>query len=75
LITEQNIVESWAVATRPLTANGLGLNTEQTVFEIEYLKYLFRLLAEVPIHDEWQRIVVKFRISDKSAHAPGWWRR
>jgi predicted nucleic acid-binding protein len=43
LITQQNIVEFWAVATRPLTTN--GLNAEQTVFEIEYLKYLFRLLA------------------------------
>ena len=66
--TDTQLVEFWAVPTRPLAAIGLGLNAEQTVFENEYLKYFFRLLPEVPIHDEWQRIVVKHRISGKSAH-------
>jgi len=30
-ITAQNIIEFWAVATRPLDANGLGWSTQQAV--------------------------------------------
>lgn len=68
LIAHQSIVEFWAVATRPLTANGLGLTIENAEFEIDGLKKLFRVLPELPLHEEWQRIVVKYRISGKSVH-------
>jgi predicted nucleic acid-binding protein len=37
-ISHQNLVEFWAVATRPLGSNGLGLTIEQTVSEIEQLR-------------------------------------
>jgi predicted nucleic acid-binding protein len=67
-ITSQNIVEFWAVATRPLGANGLGLTTEQAASELGNLKSLFHLLPEVPIHTEWERIVRKYQVSGKSVH-------
>ena len=48
-ITQQNIVEFWAVATRPIVANGLGISTEQAAAEIDALKRLFTLLPELPL--------------------------
>jgi predicted nucleic acid-binding protein len=33
-ITAQNIVEFWAVATRPVTENGLGMTVEQAMAEV-----------------------------------------
>jgi len=43
-ITAQNLVEFWAVATRPLSANGLGWTAEQARSEIGRLLGQFRLL-------------------------------
>jgi hypothetical protein len=37
-ITAQNIIEFWAVATRPITANGLGWTVEQTRREVQSLR-------------------------------------
>ena len=68
LIAHQSIIEFWSVATRPISANGLGLTTEDAEFELDELKKLFRILPELPVHEEWQRIVVKYRISGKSVH-------
>jgi predicted nucleic acid-binding protein len=50
-ITQQNIVEFWAVATRPIAANGLGYSTEQATAEVDALKRLFVLLPELPLQD------------------------
>jgi predicted nucleic acid-binding protein len=67
-IAPQNIVEFWAVATRPLNQNGLGMTIEQTTAEIESLKSFFGLLPELPLHEEWQRIVTQYRVSGKNVH-------
>ena len=68
LMAHQSLVEFWSVATRPLSANGLGLTIEDAEFELEELKKLFFVLPELPLHEEWQRIVVQYRISGKSVH-------
>jgi predicted nucleic acid-binding protein len=68
LMAHQSMVEFWAVATRPLTANGLGLTIEGAEFELDGLKKLFRVLPELPLHEEWQRVVVKYQVSGKSVH-------
>jgi predicted nucleic acid-binding protein len=67
-ITQQNIVEFWAVATRPLGLNGLGLAAEQASAEIETLKSLFYLLPEFPLQSTWEQLVVRYRISGKNVH-------
>jgi predicted nucleic acid-binding protein len=67
-ITQQNIVEFWAVSTRPIIANGLGFTTEQAAKEIGALKHLFVLLPELPIQDAWERLVAEYRVSGKNAH-------
>jgi len=67
-ITQQNIVEFWAVATRPIAANGLGFSTEQATAEVDALKRLFALLPELPIQGAWERLVTDHRVSGKNAH-------
>lgn len=67
-IVQQNIVEFWAVATRPISANGLGFTTEQAAVEINALKRLFVLLPESPLQDAWERLVVNYGVSGKNTH-------
>ena len=44
------------------------MTIEQAVLEIENLKSLFGLLPELPLHEEWQRIVTRYRVSGKNVH-------
>ena len=45
-VAVQNFVEFWAVATRPIEANGLGMTTDEVSHELAVLKDLFPVLAE-----------------------------
>jgi len=67
-ITQQNLVEFWAVTTRPVAANGLGYTTEQAAAEVGALKRFFDLLPELPLQDEWERLVTYYSVSGKNAH-------
>jgi predicted nucleic acid-binding protein len=67
-ITSQNLVEFWAVATRPIAENGLGLSVEQAFKEVSALKSLFVLLPEIPLQSEWERLVTQYRVSGKGCH-------
>jgi predicted nucleic acid-binding protein len=68
-IFPQNLIEFWAVATRPVTNNGLGLSVAQAEAEVISLKTLFALLPDTPeIFPEWEKIVLQFRVSGKQAH-------
>jgi predicted nucleic acid-binding protein len=68
-IFPQNLIEFWAVATRPVTNNGLGLSVAQAEAELTSLKTLFVLLPDTPeIFPEWEKIVLQYRVSGKRAH-------
>jgi len=68
-IVPQNLIEFWAVATRPLNANGLEMTTVQSKFELGRLKSFFRLLNDTAqIYDEWERLVVLHGVSGKNTH-------
>ena len=68
-IFPQNLIEFWAVATRPLINNGLGLSIAKAAEEIINLKTLFVLLPDTPeIFSEWEKIVLQYRVSGKQAH-------
>jgi len=68
-IFPQNLIEFWAVATRPVANNGLGLSIAKAEEEIISLKTLFALLPDTPeIFPEWERVVVKYRVSGKQTH-------
>lgn len=67
-IAQQNVVEFWAVATRPVSKNGLGLSIEQAIVEVEIVRENFEMLPELPLDEEWQRLVTRYRVSGKSVH-------
>jgi len=69
-VAVQNLVEFWAVATRPEgSENGLGLTTEAATSALAVIKDLFPLLPEsAAVFDEWERLVTTYRVSGKSTH-------
>lgn len=68
-ITPQNLIEFWAVSTRPVANNGLGLDVAQAEAEITGLKRVFGLLTDThEIFAEWERIVVRHQVIGKQAH-------
>ncbi len=47
-VVPQNFIEFWAVATRPIISNGLGLTIDEAQYEVRKFKRLFTLYDEVP---------------------------
>jgi predicted nucleic acid-binding protein len=68
-IIPQNVIEYWAVATRPVEANGLGLSVADTVHELTRLKGIFRVIPDTPaIFKEWESLVGRYAVKGKEAH-------
>jgi predicted nucleic acid-binding protein len=68
-IIPQNIIEFWAVATRPLASNGLGLTVNEVTREIRKLKRIFTLRPDSPaIFTEWERLVTQHQVMGKQVH-------
>src|SRR5208282_1790920 len=68
-VTPQNLMEFWAVATRPASENGLGMTVEIAARELAAFKRLFTLLPETAsIFQEWERLVTTHQISGKNTH-------
>src|SRR5439155_20096645 len=67
-VTPQNILEFWSVATRPLTANGLGWTVAQTAEECRQILEQFPLLEDRPaVLPECLRLVETCGISGRRA--------
>jgi predicted nucleic acid-binding protein len=68
-IIAQNLIEFWAVATRPTVNNGLALSTADTAAHIKTFQQTFTLLPDTPqIFVEWQRLVEAHSVSGRQAH-------
>jgi predicted nucleic acid-binding protein len=68
-VCPQNFIEFWAVATRPLVANGLGLSTVEAEAELASLERLFPMLPDdARIYPEWRRLVTQAGVSGKPTH-------
>ena len=68
-VVPQNLIEFWAVATRPLSANGLEMKIAEAQAELGRIKDLFRLLPETPaLFSEWESLVVQYGVSGKNTH-------
>jgi len=68
-ITPQNLIEFWAVATRPASENGLGMSVEMAARELAAFQRLFSLLPETAqIFREWERLVTTRQVSGKNTH-------
>ena len=68
-VSAQNLIEFWAVATRPILSNGLGLDREQAILEIEQILNQFALLQDNPtIFAHWWQLVTTQNIAGKRVH-------
>jgi predicted nucleic acid-binding protein len=68
-VIPQNLIEFWAVATRPETRNGLGLSVNETVEQIAYFKSLFTLLPDTnEVFKEWERLVAQHQVLGKQVY-------
>ena len=65
----QNLIEFWAVATRPESSNGLALSVADTVAHIETFKQTFSVLPDTPeIFPAWERLAQAHAISGRESH-------
>lgn len=68
-VVPQNLIEFWVVATRPFSANGLGLSVEDAENEIAQIKSQFELKSEdETVFDNWENLVKTYRVTGKTAH-------
>jgi predicted nucleic acid-binding protein len=68
-VTPQNLMEFWAVATRPTSANGLGMTVEIALEELAAFKRLFSVLPETAsVLPEWERLVSTFQVAGRNTH-------
>jgi predicted nucleic acid-binding protein len=68
-VIPQNLIEFWAVATRPTTSNGLGLSVNETAQHIAILRSTFELVPDTDsIFGEWQRLVVQHQVIGKQVY-------
>jgi predicted nucleic acid-binding protein len=68
-ITPQNLIEFWAVATRPAASNGLGMSPAEAEREVESLERLFPMLPDSPsIYPEWRKLVSAAGVSGVRVH-------
>lgn len=68
-IVPQNVVEFWAVATRPVNANGLGLSIDLASGELTQMKQLFVLQPDTPeILPIWEQLVIAHQVMGKQVH-------
>ncbi len=68
-LTPQNFIEFWAVATRPIEANGFGWNAERTGREVSDLQERFPLLPDTAdIFTRWLDLVKHLPIHGKRVH-------
>lgn len=69
IIFPQNLIEFWAVITRPVISNGLGFAPVRAAEEIAQIRSIFQLIPETQeIYPEWQRLVVAHGVSGKNVH-------
>ena len=68
-IIAQNLIEFWAVATRPQANNGLALTIADTAAHIKTFQQAFTLLSDTPdIFSEWQRLVELHEVRGRQVH-------
>jgi predicted nucleic acid-binding protein len=68
-VAPQNLIEFWVVATRPVSANGLGLTPGQAAVEVDNFKAALRILPETPaVFPQWERLVTTYAVCGKQAY-------
>ena len=68
-VTSQNLIELWAVCSRPVDANGLGLlpaQVDRILARVE--RSVVRLGDADSVYPEWRKLVALHAVSGKKAH-------
>src|SRR2546426_8222629 len=61
-VAAQNLIEFWAAATRLEGENGLGMSIREATKELTAIKRFFSPLPEIPVFDEWERLVARHSV-------------
>ena len=68
-VVPQNMIEFWAVATRPVAANGLGMSITDAARELKRLRRFFTLRQDNPsIYSRWEKLVMQHQVAGKPTH-------
>src|SRR2546421_7713357 len=68
-IVPQTVIEFWCVATRPESANGLGLSIAETTQRISAFRQALILLPDIDgIFEKWERIVEDHQVAGKKVY-------
>jgi predicted nucleic acid-binding protein len=68
-IVPQTIVEFWCVATRPESANGLGLSITETKERISAFRKVLTLLPDTDgVFESWERLVDQYQVTGKKVY-------
>jgi predicted nucleic acid-binding protein len=68
-VAHQSLVEFWAVSTRPVDANGLGLPTEDAAEELDRLQGTFRVLDDpAGTFWRWRQLVQAHGVRGRQAY-------
>jgi predicted nucleic acid-binding protein len=68
-VTAQNLIEFWAVATRPIQSNGLGWNRERSLRELQEIRVMFPVIVETDrILEEFFSLVQNTEVAGKRTH-------
>jgi predicted nucleic acid-binding protein len=69
VVTPQNLVELWSVATRPVAVNGVGKDPSWAERMAVRIERAFPLLPDIPaIHAEWRRLVALTGARGRQVH-------
>jgi len=69
VIVPQSLYEFWAVATRTLKANGLGMTSDEAETFLRKFCVVFQLLRdERSIFECWKQLVAEHRVHGVNAH-------
>ncbi|OWK36594.1 type II toxin-antitoxin system VapC family toxin [Fimbriiglobus ruber] len=65
----QSLYEFWVTATRPTTANGLGLTSTRCAAELSKLEATFPPLTDpADLFTRWKALVIAYQCAGKVAH-------
>ena len=65
-VIPQNLIEFWAVATRPTLNNGLGMSVEEATQHLAVFKITFDLFPDTDsIFKKWEQLVTQHQVLGK----------
>lgn len=65
----QNLTEIWSIATRPISSNGFGLQTQEVATLVKQLRDGFEWLSDEPTTaDIWLELCTRYAVAGRHVH-------